>query len=99
LFLTENQKRIEKLNEDRVRNLDQRNSIKLVEAEVEEVYDCLIEYMLDINCANFLFEKIYRDIIKLRHYTDEYHYKFLDCLEPFILNGQLTTLYSKELFR
>lgn len=82
-----------------MRNIDQKDSIKLVESELEEVYDCLIEYMLDIGCPDFLFEKIYRDIIKLKHYTDEYHHKFLDCLEPFILNGQLTRLYSKELFR
>lgn len=54
--------------------------------------------MIEIKCQNFLFDKIYRDVIKQRHYSDEYHTKFLDCLEPFILNGLLTRIPTLDLF-
>lgn len=87
------------MNEDRVKNIDQKSSIKLVQEEVEEAYECLIEYMIEIKCQNFLFDKIYRDVIKQRHYSDEYHTKFLDCLEPFILNGLLTRIPTLDLFK
>lgn len=35
LFLVEKLKEIEKLNEDRVKNIDQKSSIRLVQEEVE----------------------------------------------------------------
>ena len=82
-----------------MKNIDQKSSIKLVQEEVEEAYECLIEYMIEIKCQNFLFDKVYRDVIKQRHYSDEYHTKFLDCLEPFILNGLLTRIPTLDLFK
>jgi hypothetical protein len=98
MFLVERLKEIEKLNLNRVKNMDQKSSIKLVQEEVEEAYECLIEYMIEIQSQNYLFERIFREAVKQRHFSDEYHYKFLDCLEPFILNGALTRIPTLDFF-